>query len=96
MDQTWVTFLTSQQQPFYQTIQYFTYWPVLGSFKNWNILRLSHKTTSSEEIDKIHQVVIDVISENMVALVQTDKYGAIHATDTTTMGYYVIKLISEP
>ena len=31
----------------------------------------------------------------MSALVQTDKYGAVNTTYTTTMGYYVIKLISE-
>ena len=32
----------------------------------------------------------------MDALVQTDKYGAINIRDTSTMGYYVIKFMSEP
>ena len=31
----------------------------------------------------------------MDALLQTDKYGAINTIDTTTMGYYVIKFVSE-
>ena len=31
----------------------------------------------------------------MDALVKTGKYGAHNATDTTTMGYYVIKSMSE-
>ena len=32
----------------------------------------------------------------MAALVQTGQYGAINMTDTVTMGYYVIKFMSEP
>ena len=47
------------------------------------------------EFDKIHQVVIDVISDNMASLVQSDKYVAIDTSDTTTNGYYAIRLISE-
>ena len=39
----------------------------------------------------MHQVVLDRISDNMDALVQTGKYGAIYTTDTATTGYYVIK-----
>ena len=31
----------------------------------------------------------------MDALLQTDKYGAINTIDTTTMGYYVIKFVSD-
>ena len=31
----------------------------------------------------------------MAALVQTNKYGDINTTYTTTMGYYVIKFMSE-
>ena len=72
-----------------------TYWTVLGSFNNFNIIKLSQKATSSEEIDKIHQVVLEIISENMDELVQTDEYVAINTTYTTKMGYYVIESISE-
>ena len=34
---------------------------------------------------KIHKVLLDLISENMVLLVQNDKYGTIDTTYTTTM-----------
>ena len=78
--------MEAHQQPHCQPIQYCTYWPLLDSFNNWNILKLSHKATFSEEIDKIHQVLLYVISEDMDALVQTDIYGVINKTDTTTMG----------
>ena len=44
----------------------------------------------------MHKAVIDGISENVVSIVQLGKYGAIHAADPTTMGYYVIKYLSEP
>ena len=39
--------------------------------------------------------MLDGISGNMAALVETGKYGAINKTDTTKMGYYVIKFLSE-
>ena len=44
----------------------------------------------------VHKVVLDGISENVASLVQLGKYGAINAADPTTMGYYVIKFLSEP
>ena len=66
---------------------------MLDSFKNWNILKLSHKATPSEGNDKIHQFVLDGISDNMYALVKTDKYGTSNKTYKTTMGYYVIKIM---
>ena len=71
-----------------------TYWTVLGSFNNFNIIKLSHKAISSEKIDKIHQVVLDGIIDNMATLAQTDKYIVINITYTTTMVYYVIKFFS--
>ena len=96
LDQTYISGLPAQKQTRYQPIKYFTYRPVLGSFNNWIIIKLSHKATSSEEIDKIHQFVLDGISEKMDALVQTGQYGAINATDTATIGHYVIRFMSEP
>ena len=50
-----------QQQPRYQPVTYCTYWPVLGSFKNWNVITLSHKVTRSEVFEGIHQVFLDGI-----------------------------------
>ena len=46
-----------------------TYWSVLGSFKNGDIIKLSQKSTSSDTFDEIHQVVIDEIIDNMASLV---------------------------
>ena len=43
----------------------------------------------------MHKVVFGGISDNMSALVQSGKYGAINTTDPTKMGYYVVKLSSE-
>ena len=36
------------------------------------------------------------ISDNMASLIQLEKFGAINALYPTTMGYYVIKFLSEP
>ena len=44
----------------------------------------------------MNKVVLDGISANMASLVQLGKYGAINASDTTKMGYYVIKYLSKP
>ena len=68
---------------------------MLGFFNYWNIIKLSYNSKSSEDNDKIHQVVLDGISENMDALVQTGQYGAIDTTYTATMGYYVITFMLE-
>ena len=37
-----------------------------------------------------------IISDNIATLVQTNKFGTIHTTDRSTIGYYVIKLMLEP
>ena len=56
---------------------------------------MSHKATKSEAFEEIHQVFIDRISDNMASLVQHGNYGSINTTDKSTMGYYVIKFVSE-
>ena len=68
---------------------------VIGSYNNWNIIHLSHKSTPFEAFEEINQDVLGVISDNMASLVQYDKYGAINTSDTTTHGFYVITFISE-
>ena len=68
---------------------------MFSSFNNCNILQLSHKDTSCEDIENNNQVVLDSISDNMAALVQTGKHGANKTSDTTTMVYYLIKYVSE-
>ena len=76
----------SHQQTHYKHVKYFTYYPVLGSFNNWNIILFSHNATSTEYIDTNNQVILDIISENMSAFVKAGNYGDINITDTSTMG----------
>ena len=67
LDKVWISGITSEKQERYKPVTKCTYCPVLGAFKNWNIIELSLKSTSSETFDEIHQVVIDGISDNMVS-----------------------------
>ena len=53
-------------------------------FNNWNIIHFANKATYSEDLNKVLQVVLDSISENMASLVKTG---------TTTIVYYVIKFL---
>ena len=43
----------------------------------------------------MHQVVLDIISENMASLVKTGMYSAINTDDTISNGLYIIQFISE-
>ena len=40
LDKPSIPYLSPQQQPHYQPIKDFTYWPVLVSFNSWNIMTL--------------------------------------------------------
>ena len=70
LDQTWISSIQSTKQARYQPVIICTYWPVLGPYKNWNIIKLTPKSITSEAFDEIHQVVLDGIGENMASLVQ--------------------------
>ena len=87
-------FIPSDKQDRYKPVTKCTYWPVLGSFNNWNIIELLSKSTSSNKFDEIHQVVLDGISDNMASLVESGKYEAINTTYTYTNGFYVIMFTS--
>ena len=95
IDQPCLYSIPSKKQAHCQPVTNFTYWPVLGSYNNWNIIHLSPKSTSFETFEEIHPVVPDRISDNLASSFQSDKYGAINTADTTPNGYYVIKFISE-
>ena len=86
IDKPWVRVFTPQQQPSYQPVINCTYWKVLVSFNNWNIIKFPHKETTSEVFEGINQVVINGISDNMASFVKSGKYSAINEIDTTTMG----------
>ena len=68
---------------------------MLGSFNNWNIITFSHKVTTGEAFEEIHQVFLDGIRKNTALFVQYGNYSYMNTTYTTTMGYYVVKFISE-
>ena len=86
LDKLWINGLPPQQQLNYKPVTEFTYWPVIGSFNNWNIIILLHKSTDSEAFEDIHQVVLYGISKNMASLVQSGEFGATNTTYFTTMG----------
>ena len=78
LDKHWVSGIQSNKQARYQPVANCTYWPVLGSCSNWNIIELTPKSTPFEAFDYIHKVVLDGIRGNMASLVQSDMYGAIN------------------
>ena len=69
---------------------------MLGSFKNCIIIQFDNKTKTTEVFDVANKVVLYGISDNMPALVQNGKYGAINISYPTTIDYYVVKLLLEP
>ena len=95
LDKHWISVIPSDKQERYKYVTKCTYWPVLVSFNNWNIIKLSLKSTSSDTFDEIHQVVLGGISDNMASLFQSSKYGDINTTDTSTNGFHVIMFTSE-
>ena len=68
----------------YQHVKYCTYWSVLGSYKNCNIIQLTPKSTLFEAFDEIHKVVLDSTSDNMASSVQPGMHSVINKDDTTT------------
>ena len=68
---------------------------MLGSFNNWNIIKLLHKSTAGEDFEEIYQVVLEGIRNNMSPLVQYGKNSSVETTYSTTIGYYVITFVSE-
>ena len=68
---------------------------MLGNFNDWSIVGFSNKATPQEDIDKICHMVLDGISDNITGLAKTYKCGAIKTTYDSTIGYYVVKFMSE-
>ena len=93
--QTLDIWYTIKKKELCQNVTNCTYWLVLGSFKNWKIIELSHKSTPFDALDEINQVFLDCISDNMASLFQSGKYGAINTTDTKTNIFNFIIFPSE-
>ena len=94
LDKLWYTGVSHNEQTRYHPVLDCTYWPVLGYFNNWNIVKSTNKSTPSEDFDDIHKIFLDGTSDDMASPVQTGKYGAINTTDTKKIGYYVVKYVS--
>ena len=95
LERPWISGIPSNKQSRYQPVTSCTYWPVLGSYKNWNIIELTQKPTPFEAFYEINQVVLDGISDNMASLVQSGMFCAINTDDTIKNVFYVIQFISE-
>ena len=92
---TFFSGIPSKKQSHYQPVTNCTYWPVLGSYNNWNITHITPKSKPFEAFDEIHKFVLDGISRNTAALVQLGMYGAISTYYSTTNGLHVILFVSE-
>ena len=82
----WIPGFSLKQKLRYQSVHGCTYWLVLVFFNNWSIIISSQKATQIEAFEDIYRVVLDVISDNMVLLVHSGKYGTTKTTNYTTMG----------
>ena len=67
---------------------------MLGYLNNQNVILFTNKTTTNKDFDALHKAVLYGISESMSAIFQKGIYGTINTQDTTTMGYYVVRLLS--
>ena len=68
LDRPCIYGILSKKQAQYQPVINCNYWPVLGSYNNWNIIDITPKSTPFEAFDDIYQVVLGRISENMDSL----------------------------
>ena len=73
----------------------FTYWYVLGTQNNLNIIKFTTETTSIGYFDGIKNVILDDISENIKSISQTGNYVAVSISYLTTMIYYVVNYLSK-
>ena len=51
LDKPWISGIPSDKKERYKTVTNFTYWKVLGPFKNWNIIQFTHKSTPYDAFD---------------------------------------------
>ena len=87
LDKTWAYGVDPTKKTCYRPFEDCTYWTTLGSLNNCNITDFTNKTTSGDEFDVVHKIVLDVISYNMPSLGQLIKYVAINTEESTTTGF---------
>ena len=69
IDKPFISGIPSYEQERYQPITKCTYWPVLVSFNNCNIIPFSQKSTPSDAFDEIHQFFLGGMSDDIASLV---------------------------
>ena len=69
LDKPWISGIPPDEQEHYKPVTKCTYWLVLGSFNNWNVIKISQKSTPSDVFDEVQQVVHDGICDNIASLV---------------------------
>ena len=50
----WISGIPPDKQEHYKPVINCTYWLVLGTFNNWNIIQFSQKSTPNDAFDEIH------------------------------------------
>ena len=78
---TWTPSLPHILQPCYQYVTVFVYWCLFFTYNKWKTVNFNNKYTSSEQLNDIHKVVLDAISNNMDALIDIGRFIAISTTD---------------
>ena len=54
LDKPWIYGIPSMKQELYQPVTNCNYWPVMSSYKNWNIIELTPKLTTFEAFDEVN------------------------------------------
>ena len=70
LEKPWISGIPSNKQELCEPITNCTYWPVMGSYNNFNVIELSPKSIPFEAFDEIYKVILGIISENVTSLVQ--------------------------
>ena len=60
------------------------------------MIQFTNKTTTNEDFDTVHKVLLDSISDNISTLFLNGKYDALNTAYPNTINYYVVKFLSEP
>ena len=58
LDKPWISGIYLDKQERYTPVTKCTYWSVLGSFNNWNMIQLSSKSTLSETFEKFTRLFL--------------------------------------
>ena len=58
LNNPWTSGITSKKMARYEPVTNCKYWPVLGSYKNWNIIKLTPKSTPFVAFYEIHKIVL--------------------------------------